>query len=67
MPIQMGDLTVYTVEELAVKFSLKETTIRKYLKEKKLPGKRLGKRWYISEDSLKDLFQETEPDQKPSD
>jgi len=66
MPIQMGDIKLYTVEELADILSIKPTTVRKMLREGRIPGRRPSKRWYVSEDSLRAYFQQAEP-QKPSD
>ena len=66
MPIQMGDLKLYAVEELAELLSIKESTVRKILREGKIPGRKLAKRWYVSEDSLQAYFRQPQP-QKPSD
>ncbi len=67
MPKQVGDLKLYPVEELAELLSIQEATVRKILREGRLPGRKLAKRWYVSEDSLKAYFQQSEPDQKASD
>jgi excisionase family DNA binding protein len=56
MSIQLGDMKLYDVEELAKLLSVGLPTIRKYLREGKLKGKKMAKRWYVSEDSLKDYF-----------
>ena len=66
MPIQMGDLKLYPVEELATLLNIQESTVRKILREGRIPGRKLAKRWYVSEDSLRAYFQQAEP-QKPSD
>ncbi len=67
MPIQMGDLKLYPVEELAELLHIQETTVRKMLREGRIPGRKLAKRWYVSEDSLRAYFSQAEPVQKPSD
>lgn len=61
MPIQMGDLKLYTVEELSEMLSIKETTVRKILRSKKIAGKKLAKRWYVSEEAIKAYFSQEEP------
>lgn len=61
MPRHIGSLTLYDVEELAGLLQVHEVTIRKLLKAGKLPGRKLAKRWYVSEDALKAYFQEPEP------
>ena len=57
MSIQVGDMKLYDVEELAEMLSVGLPTIRRYLREGRLKGKKLAKRWYVSEESLKEYFQ----------
>ena len=56
MSIQVGDMKLYDVEELAEMLDVGLPTIRRYLREGRLKGKKLAKRWYVSEESLKDYF-----------
>ena len=60
MSIQVGDMKLYDVEELAEMLDVGFPTIRRYLREGKLKGKKLAKRWYVSEENLKDYFQPEE-------
>ena len=60
MSIQVADMKLYDVEEVAEMLSVGEPTIRRYLREGKLKGKKLAKRWYVSEENLKDYFQPEE-------
>jgi excisionase family DNA binding protein len=60
MSIQVGDMKLYDVEELAGMLSVGLPTIRRYLREGRLKGKKLAKRWYVSEEALKDYFQPEE-------
>jgi len=57
MSIQVGDMKLYDVEELAEMLSVGLPTIRRYLREGRLKGKKLAKRWYVSEENLKEYFQ----------
>lgn len=57
MSIQVGDMKLYAVEEVAEMLSVGEPTIRRYLREGRLKGKKLAKRWYVSEESIKEYFQ----------
>lgn len=57
MSIQVGDMKLYEVEELAEILGVGLPTIRKYLREGKLKGIKPAKRWYVSEEALKDYFQ----------
>jgi excisionase family DNA binding protein len=65
MPKTIGDLKLYEVEELSELLDIQETTIRKYLREGKLKGRKLARRWYVSEESLAEYFREdeTEPEE----
>lgn len=60
MSIQVGDMKLYEVEELAEILGVGLPTIRKYLREGRLKGTKPAKRWYVSEDNLKDYFQPEE-------
>lgn len=57
MSIQVGDMKLYDVEEVAEMLYVGLPTIRRYLREGKLKGKKMAKRWYVSEDSIKEYFQ----------
>ena len=60
MSIQIGDMTLYDVEEVAEKLYVGTPTIRRYLRQGQLKGKKLAKRWYVSEEAIKDYFQPEE-------
>lgn len=60
MPITIGDLKVYNVEEVAGLLQLQEKTVRRYLKEGRFHGRKVGNRWYISEDQLSEYFSSPE-------
>jgi len=53
-------MKLYAVEEVAEMLSVGEPTIRRYLRQGRLKGKKLAKRWYVSEESLKDYFLQPE-------
>ncbi len=65
MPVEVGDLKLYDVKELADKLQIQERTIRKLFREGKLKGRKLARRWYVSEDSLKDYFSQEEDLSQP--
>ena len=60
MSIQVGDMRALCCGGVAEMLSVGEPTIRKYLRQGKLKGKKLAKRWYVSEEALKDYFQPEE-------
>lgn len=61
MSITLGDLTLFTVGELAERLEVQERTIRDYLKTGKLKGRKLAGKWYITEDALRAYFSQDEP------
>lgn len=65
MPKNIGDIKLYTVEELSELLDIQETTIRKYLREGRIRGRKMAKRWYISEENLASYFSQTEPKTEP--
>lgn len=56
MPIQIGDLTLYSVEELSLLLGVSDNTIRRYFRDGILKGKKLGRRWYATETAIQDYF-----------
>lgn len=66
MPKSIGDLKLYSVEEVSRLLDIQEVTVRKYLRQGRLQGRKMAKRWFISEDSLKDYFSQPEKGQEAS-
>ncbi len=56
MPIQLGDLRLYTLQELSKKFNLTLVTLRNYIKQGKLKARKVGVRWYVTEKTLEEYF-----------
>ncbi|MBI4057346.1 MAG: helix-turn-helix domain-containing protein [Elusimicrobia bacterium] len=52
----LGDLKFYTVEEICKKFKMSPHTLYGYIKTGKIPAKRFGKNYQISEATLKDFL-----------
>lgn len=65
MPKRIGELTLYTVEELSELLDIQEITIRKYLREGKLKGRKAAKRWYVTEEAVREYFSQQEPVEEP--
>lgn len=51
-------MKLLTVEELSDKLSLTKKATRELLREGKIEGKKLGKRWYVKDSWLQDYFSE---------
>lgn len=56
MSRKIGSLVLFDVLELSKKLNITPTTIRSYMKSGRLQGRKVGGKWFISEDSLKDFF-----------
>jgi len=64
MPRHIGALTLYSVEDLHEQLGLSKVTIRAYLRQGKIRGRKLGVKWYVTEEALREYF-ETPADLKP--
>jgi excisionase family DNA binding protein len=62
MSIQTGELKLYDVEDLAKLLDIQERTVRKLFKDGKLKGRKLARKWYITEEALRDYFSQAETD-----
>jgi len=60
MPVKIGDLTLYTVEELSELFDVQAKTIRRMLRDGEIKGRKLARRWYTTEQELRDYFLQPE-------
>lgn len=58
MPKQLGNLTLYSVDDLHEQLGLSKMTIRAYLREGKIRARKLGVQWYVTEEALRDYFAE---------
>lgn len=58
MPKKIGDITLYTLEELSQKLDVTLVTLRAYLREGKLRGRKIGGRWHVTEESLRAYLSE---------
>jgi excisionase family DNA binding protein len=66
MPKQIGSLTLYSVDDLHEQLGLSKMTIRTYLREGKIRGRKLGVSWYVTEEALREYFNEPTPTPKSS-
>tara|TARA_R100001143_G_scaffold63560_1_gene71897 strand:- start:1749 stop:2168 length:420 start_codon:yes stop_codon:yes gene_type:complete len=58
MAKKIGSLTLYSVDDLHEQLGISKMTIRAYLREGKLKGRKLGVQWYVTEDAIRDYFNE---------
>ena len=56
MPIKLGNIKIFSIPELSKNLRINISTLRKYIKDGKLKGQKLGNRYYVTEDNLKYFF-----------
>jgi len=64
---KIGDLVLYDVEELSSILKIQEKTIRAILREGKLKGRKMARKWYVTEDNLREYFSYGETEIEASD
>jgi len=64
MPKQIGDIRLYSVEDLSEMLNIQKVTVRKYIREGRLKGRKLARRWYVPEENLAEYFRgsDTKPE-----
>lgn len=64
MPKKIGDLKLFSVDDLHDMLGISKMTLRAYLREGKLKGRKMGVKWFVTEDSLRSYFEGSEENQK---
>ena len=54
--IKIGDLVAYDLNELSKMLHLSERTIRKYIQEGKFLASKVGRKYYITQETLEEYF-----------
>jgi len=54
----MTDIRYLTIEEAAQLLRIHPDTVRRLLREKRLPGKKIGREWRISQEALDNFVRE---------
>jgi len=61
MPKKLSeDLILYDVQELAKTLDIQERTIRQMLRDGRIRGRKLARKWYVTEDALQEYFDQPE-------
>lgn len=58
MPKTVGDLTLYSVDDLHDLLGISKMTLRTYLREGRIRGRKLGVSWYVTEEAIREYFDE---------
>ncbi len=64
--IKLGDIRAYDVQEIAKIFDMTPQSIRKFLREGRIRGRKFGTRWYVTEEAMREylLGIDNEPKEK---
>lgn len=60
MPRKIGSLTLYSIDDLHEMLGISKMTLRAYLREGRLKGRKLGVSWFITENAIREYFEETD-------
>jgi excisionase family DNA binding protein len=63
MPIRLEGMTLYTVKDIELLLGIGNSTVRRYISDGRLKGRKMARRWYVPAENLLEYFQET--DQEP--
>ena len=54
--LEKGNLVVYTVADLSKLLNTTPQTVRKYINEGKIKGRKVGRQWLIEEEAVKEFL-----------
>ncbi len=60
MPIKIGNSNLYSVYEIAHKLNVTPASVRNYIRQGHLKGKKILKRWLITEEDLQEFMKKWE-------
>ncbi len=62
--IQIGDIKAYDVQELAKLFDMTPQSVRKFIREGRIKGRKVGTRWYVTEEAIRDYLMGVDNDKE---
>lgn len=54
--LEKGNLVVYTVPDLCKLLNTTPQTVRKYINEGRIKGKKIGRQWLVDEEAVKEFL-----------
>ena len=60
MPIRIGELALYDLEELSEKLQVNVRSLRRWIREGKIKAKKVGVKYYVTEQSLNEYFEKAD-------
>ena len=64
MPIQLGDLKLYSLKELSKILGITSFTLRTYIRQGRFRARKMGTKWLITEDALRAYSRDTQETKK---
>ncbi|MBO6794042.1 MAG: helix-turn-helix domain-containing protein [Balneolaceae bacterium] len=58
MPRKIGELTLYSVDDLHEMLGVSKLTLRSYIRNGRIRGRKLGVSWYVTEDAIREYFEQ---------
>ncbi len=65
MPRKIGSLTLYSVDDLHELLGISKMTLRAYLREGRLKGRKLGVQWFVTEEAIREYFDQGQNEEAP--
>ena len=56
MPRKIGSLMLYSIDDLHERLGISKMTLRAYLREGRIRGRKLGVQWFVTEEAIRDYF-----------
>ncbi len=56
MPRKIGSLTLYSIDDLHERLGISKMTLRAYLREGRIRGRKLGVQWFVTEEAIREYF-----------
>ena len=54
--IKIGNIKAYDVQEIAKAFDMTPQSIRKFIREGRIKGRKVGTRWYVTEEAMREYL-----------
>lgn len=58
--IVIGTKAIFDLTEVSAKFDVTPKTLRKYINEGRLAGRKVGQKWFVSEEGISDFLRKIE-------
>ncbi len=67
MPMRIRDVSLFSVHDVAYRLGIAEGTVRKYLREGRMVGRKHAGAWHVTEESFRAFLQSQGDDLRPED